>query len=303
MHSEPGRWLWTSSLGELAGRRSRAMRRELEAWARQFGQIARWGIEGSASWGRHTAMFLTGRGHHVRDVCANRTPRSDRARRGGNRPALLRARYSAQVRVAGPPSSDASIRSKAAAPSCSPKIRASMLAPLAAAPTAEASCGSPTRAFLQTAQDARERSTSSGTRAATPSTRYARPARFTVRPACCATGATCDRGMVGPRRAGRDRRRLQRRELPRLRPHHQLTDHGPARPRRHRLLRGRPHALVRAEPVARIRDSWTRPMISRDGQQTNPRLGAHLPSRHEQHLRVADAVPRLDDRGSVGAPV
>jgi hypothetical protein len=26
--------------------------RELEAWARQFGQIARWGIEGSASWGR-----------------------------------------------------------------------------------------------------------------------------------------------------------------------------------------------------------------------------------------------------------
>ena len=37
------------------------------------------GIEGSASWGRHTAMFLAGRGHDVRDVCANRTPRSDRA--------------------------------------------------------------------------------------------------------------------------------------------------------------------------------------------------------------------------------
>ena len=32
--------------------------RELEAWARQLGQIARWGIEGSASWGRHTAVFL-----------------------------------------------------------------------------------------------------------------------------------------------------------------------------------------------------------------------------------------------------
>jgi hypothetical protein len=57
--------------------------RELEAWARQFGQIARWGIEGSASWGRHTAMFLTGRGHDVRDVCANRTPRADRARQRG----------------------------------------------------------------------------------------------------------------------------------------------------------------------------------------------------------------------------
>jgi len=57
--------------------------RELEAWARQFGQVARWGIEGSASWGRHTAVFLTGRGHDVRDVCANRTPRSDRARQRG----------------------------------------------------------------------------------------------------------------------------------------------------------------------------------------------------------------------------
>src|SRR5260370_29671430 len=33
--------------------------RELEAWARQFGQIARWGIEGSGSWGRHTAVLLT----------------------------------------------------------------------------------------------------------------------------------------------------------------------------------------------------------------------------------------------------
>lgn len=57
--------------------------RELEAWARQFGQIARWGVEGSASWGRHTSMFLTGRGHDVRDVCANRTSRADRARQRG----------------------------------------------------------------------------------------------------------------------------------------------------------------------------------------------------------------------------
>ncbi len=28
-------------------------------------------------------MFLTGRGYDVRDVCANRTPRSDRARQRG----------------------------------------------------------------------------------------------------------------------------------------------------------------------------------------------------------------------------
>src|SRR5437763_3165848 len=57
--------------------------RALEAWARQFGQIARWGIEGSASWGRHTAVYLIGRGYDVRDVCANRTSRSDRARQRG----------------------------------------------------------------------------------------------------------------------------------------------------------------------------------------------------------------------------
>ena len=57
--------------------------RALEAWARQFGQIARWGVEGASSWGRHTAVFLVARGYDVRDVCANRTPRSDRARQRG----------------------------------------------------------------------------------------------------------------------------------------------------------------------------------------------------------------------------
>ena len=57
--------------------------RALEAWARQFGQIARWGVEGASSWGRHTAVFLVGRGYDVRDVCANRTPRSDSARQRG----------------------------------------------------------------------------------------------------------------------------------------------------------------------------------------------------------------------------
>jgi hypothetical protein len=57
--------------------------RALEAWARQFGPIARFGVEGASSWGRHTAIFLIGRGYDVRDVCANRTPRSDRARQRG----------------------------------------------------------------------------------------------------------------------------------------------------------------------------------------------------------------------------
>src|SRR5450631_293496 len=57
--------------------------RALEAWALQFGLVARWGVEGASSWGRHTAMFLCGRGYDVRDVCANRTPRHDRARQRG----------------------------------------------------------------------------------------------------------------------------------------------------------------------------------------------------------------------------
>ena len=71
--------------------------RELEAWARQFGQIARWGIEGSASWGRHTAVFLVARGHDVRDVCANRTPRSDRARQRGKSDTLDSERIAREV--------------------------------------------------------------------------------------------------------------------------------------------------------------------------------------------------------------
>ena len=71
--------------------------RELEAWARQFGQIARWGIEGSASWGRHTAVFVTGRGHDVRDVRANRTPRSDRARQRGKSDMLDSERIAREV--------------------------------------------------------------------------------------------------------------------------------------------------------------------------------------------------------------
>ena len=71
--------------------------RELEAWARQFGPIARWGIEGSASWGRHTAVFLVARGHDVRDVCANRTPRADRARQRGKSDTLDSERVAREV--------------------------------------------------------------------------------------------------------------------------------------------------------------------------------------------------------------
>jgi transposase len=57
--------------------------RALVAWVRQFGPVARWGIENASGWGRHTAIFLAGREQDVRDVCPNRTARSDRARQRG----------------------------------------------------------------------------------------------------------------------------------------------------------------------------------------------------------------------------
>ncbi len=71
--------------------------RALEAWAQQFGAIARWGVEGASGWGRHTAMFLTGHGYDVRDVCANRTARSDRARQRGKSDTLDSERIAREV--------------------------------------------------------------------------------------------------------------------------------------------------------------------------------------------------------------
>jgi transposase len=102
---DPHKRTLTASVGDARGgilasehyRVSDEGHRDLEAWARQFGQIARWGIEGSASWGRHTAMFLIGRGYDVRDVCANRTPRSDRARQRGKSDTLDAERIAREV--------------------------------------------------------------------------------------------------------------------------------------------------------------------------------------------------------------
>jgi transposase len=71
--------------------------RALEAWAKQFGAIARWGVEGASGWGRHTAMFLTGRDYDVRDVCANRTARNDRARQRGKSDTLDSERIAREV--------------------------------------------------------------------------------------------------------------------------------------------------------------------------------------------------------------
>jgi len=57
--------------------------RAMEAWVLSFGPVVRWGVEGAASWGRHTAMFLCARGHDVRDVCPNRTHERGKARQQG----------------------------------------------------------------------------------------------------------------------------------------------------------------------------------------------------------------------------
>src|SRR3954470_10027292 len=57
--------------------------REMEAWALEFGPVARWGVEGACGLGRHTAAFLASRGHDVRDVSPNRTNERRRARQQG----------------------------------------------------------------------------------------------------------------------------------------------------------------------------------------------------------------------------
>jgi transposase len=62
--------------------------RAMEAWAMSFGPIARWGIEGASGLGRHTAMYLIGQGHDVRDVCPTRTAEQSRRRRDGKTDAL-----------------------------------------------------------------------------------------------------------------------------------------------------------------------------------------------------------------------
>lgn len=62
--------------------------RAMEAWALSFGPVARWGVEGASGLGRHTAMFLVGRHHDVRDCCATRTADRARRRRQGKTDAL-----------------------------------------------------------------------------------------------------------------------------------------------------------------------------------------------------------------------
>jgi transposase len=71
------------TLGTATFRVSGDGHRAMEAWALGFGPIARWGIEGAAGVGRHTAMYLVGHNHDVRDVCPTRTAQQSRRRRDG----------------------------------------------------------------------------------------------------------------------------------------------------------------------------------------------------------------------------
>src|ERR1700694_3072389 len=54
----------------------------LWAWAAGHRDVVRWGVGGAASLGRHIAVFLVAQGAEVREVCPNRTGRSDRRGRG-----------------------------------------------------------------------------------------------------------------------------------------------------------------------------------------------------------------------------
>ena len=71
------------ALGTATFRVSGDGHRSMEAWALGFGPIVRWGIEGASGIGRHTAMYLIGQGHDVRDVCPTRTAEQRRRRRQG----------------------------------------------------------------------------------------------------------------------------------------------------------------------------------------------------------------------------
>lgn len=69
----------------------------LETWVLSLGPVLRWGIEGASAFGRHTAVYLLGRDHDVRDVCPNRTAERARNRRQGKSDTLDAERIAREV--------------------------------------------------------------------------------------------------------------------------------------------------------------------------------------------------------------
>lgn len=86
-------------IGTAAFRVSGDGHRALEAWAGGFGPVQRWGVEGASGLGRHTAMYLIGAGHDVRDVCPTRTAESSRKRRQGKSDALDSVRIARETQA------------------------------------------------------------------------------------------------------------------------------------------------------------------------------------------------------------
>jgi transposase len=71
--------------------------RAMDAWAAEFGPVARWGVEGASALGRHTAVFLAEAGYDVRDVCPTRTAEQARRRRQGKTDVLDAERIAREV--------------------------------------------------------------------------------------------------------------------------------------------------------------------------------------------------------------
>jgi transposase len=71
--------------------------RQLESWAREFGQVDAFGIEGTGSWGAGLVRLLRGHGHRLVEV--NRPDRGARHRQGKNDP--LDAEAAARAVLAG----------------------------------------------------------------------------------------------------------------------------------------------------------------------------------------------------------
>lgn len=86
-------------LGTAAFKVSTAGHQEMEQWALSFGPINRWGLEGAAGIGRHTAIHLIRQGHDVRDVCPNRTNERAKGRRQGKSDALDSVRIARETQA------------------------------------------------------------------------------------------------------------------------------------------------------------------------------------------------------------
>ena len=86
-------------LGTASFRISGDGHRAMETFVVGFGPVRRWGIEGAASFGRHTAMFLIRAGCDVRDVCPTHTALDRRSKGRGKSDAIDSVRIARLVQA------------------------------------------------------------------------------------------------------------------------------------------------------------------------------------------------------------